>query len=308
MAEIKIVAIIPAKDEQATIGDILSRMPSYCTTIVVNDGSTDKTAEVALQHGALVVSHRKNQGVGAAFKTGLRAALSEGADIIVTLDADGQMDPQYIPHLIKPILDKKADVVIATRFKGNMSNMPMIKRIGNRFFTFMVNRITSNYFSDCQCGFRCYSRESAKKINIFGKFTYTQEVIMDLADKGQKIVEIPLPILAKRAHGKSKVVKNFVDYGIKASLIILKAARDYEPLKFFGLPGLFFTLIGGGMDAYALIQKIFFDVSLMEHNPWIVFFGSLILIFGVFCMVFALLADSFTRHRKMVEEILERMR
>jgi len=309
MVRMKTVVIIPAKDEQATIGDILQRMPKSFSVIVVDDGSIDKTAEIASSFGAKVISHKKNRGVGVAFQTGIQAALREGADIIVNMDADGQMYPEHITFLIEPIEKGIADVVIVNRFyKGFMDKMPLIKRIGNRMFSYVLSKITGEDLKDTQCGFRAYSREAIKKMHVFGKFTYTQESIMDLSEKGLKIIELPIPILAERLVGKSRVVRNVISYGIKVSLIILRAMRDYEPLKFFGIPGLILSFVGGGMDVYVVTQKLFFDISIMEYHPWVLFFGSLILVMGIFCLVFAMLADMYVRHRKMLEEVLYRLR
>jgi glycosyltransferase involved in cell wall biosynthesis len=305
----KVVVIIPAKDEQATIGEVLKRMPDFCSMIVVDDGSVDHTVEIAKSFGAKVISHKKSQGVGVAFKTGLLFALEEKADIIVNMDADGQMPPEYIPNLIAPIIYGKADVTIATRFYGNhMKDMPLIKKIGNNIFTFLVRSITGENLTDTQCGFRAYTKDAAKKMHIFGKFTYTQEAIMDIAEKGLKIEEVKIPILAQRPFGKSKVVKNFFSYGTKASMIMMRAVRDYEPLKFFGTPGLICLIAGLALNSYVVLAKIFFDVSIFEHNTWKLFFGSLLMVFGLFCLVFAFLADMLVRHRKMLEEVLYRLR
>src|SRR3989344_6359232 len=178
----KLVVIIPAYNEERTIGDVVKSITevngriSKTEILVVNDGSTDNTEKIALENGAIVVNHLSNKGVGMAFRTGIENALKRKADVIVNVDADGQFNPLDVPKLISPILDNKADFVTATRFKnGNLiGSMPFIKKIGNRMFTSLTSFLVGQRFTDTQCGFRAYSREAALRLNLYGKFTYTQ--------------------------------------------------------------------------------------------------------------------------------------
>src|SRR5581483_9404373 len=151
----KLVIIMPALNEERTIGSVISSIPRnvpHITTtevMVIDDGSQDKTADMARAAGATVISHAQNQGVGAAFHTGLQAALEAGADVIVNIDSDGQFDPNDIPKLTAPILDGKAQFVSATRFakKEFMPQMPAVKVWGNRWVTRLVNFITNKKFT-----------------------------------------------------------------------------------------------------------------------------------------------------------------
>ena len=165
----KLIVIIPAYNEEATIKEVISKIPkvneriSKTEIIVVNDGSSDKTKEKAEEAGALVISHIGNKGVGKAFQTGIENALKRKADILVNIDGDGQFNPNDIPKLISPILDKEADFVTATRFSDGklIGNMPFVKKIGNKMFTSLTSKLVGQKFTDTQCGFRAYSREAA---------------------------------------------------------------------------------------------------------------------------------------------------
>ena len=236
----KIVVIIPAYNEENTIAKVIGEIPRDISdsveVLVIDDGSSDNTVTIAKKAGAdHVISHGYNKGLGIAFQTGIRNALEIGADIIINIDADGQFNPGDIPKLIKPIVEQKADMVTCSRFlkKEWIPKMPLVKRFGNKLFTNFINFLTRQKFTDTQCGFRAYSRDAALRMNLMGTFTYTQEVFLDLAEKGLIIKEIPCQVKGVREHGKSKVVKNPLLYAINSLMIILKAFRDYHPLKFF---------------------------------------------------------------------------
>jgi glycosyltransferase involved in cell wall biosynthesis len=162
--------------------------------LVVNDGSTDATAQRAIEAGAKVVAHSHPMGVGAAFQTGLTHALALGADLVVTIDSDGQFDPATIPTLIQPVVEGRADFATASRFADPrlVPDMPRIKRWGNRVMSRLVSRLIGQRFADVSCGMRCYSRRAAMSLNMVGTFTYTQEVFLNLAHKRLRMVEVPI--------------------------------------------------------------------------------------------------------------------
>ena len=230
-----VTIIIPALNEEATIGQVIAGAvsvldPSAYTTnvIVVDDGSTDTTAEKARAEGADVVFHTVNRGVGRAFRTGVAAALRNGADIIVNMDADGQFDPAALPVLVEPIARDEADVVLASRFKDPalVPDMPWVKRKGNYWMSRIVGHVTGLELHDVSCGFRAFSREAGLRLNLFGSFTYTQESIIDLSVKGMRIREVPVVVRGVRAVGESRVASNLWRYGYRAACIILQAYRD----------------------------------------------------------------------------------
>ena len=189
---------LPALDEEASIREVLRRLPRALagagpvSRLVVDDGSADRTAAIAAEERVRVVRHARTLGVGQAFHTALKEALRRGADILVTVDADGQFDPDQIVDLIDPILTGRADFVTGTRFstRTRPEGMPIIKYWGNRLVTAFLRYVTGQDLTDVSCGFRAYSRDALFHLNLFGKFTYTQETILDLSFKGLRLTEV----------------------------------------------------------------------------------------------------------------------
>ncbi|MBI1833828.1 MAG: glycosyltransferase family 2 protein [Candidatus Andersenbacteria bacterium] len=306
----KLVILIPALNEARTIGQVIDSLPkslsgiSDIEAVVINDGSTDETVQIAQYHGAVVVSHPRRMGVGSAFHTGIREALERGADIIVNIDADGQFDANDIPKLIEPIQHGTAGFVTASRFakKEFWPKMPEIKAWGNKWVTRMVNFITQKKFTDVSCGFRAYSREAALRLTLFGKFTYTQEVFIDLVFKGIEIVEVPLKIRGQREHGKSRVFIGPWHYATKSATIMFRAARDYKPFYFIGLPGLVVSAIGLAVAIFLLIHYLRFGQTAPYRS--LVTVSGVLLIIGFLLLVISLIADMIHRNRMLIEEHL----
>lgn len=305
-----LVVLIPALNEAKTIGTVISQIPrsiagiDAVSVVVVNDGSTDATAQIAKEAGATLVTHPTPMGVGAAFHSGLKKSLELGADFIVNIDADGQFNPQDIPALLEPILHGKAGFVSATRFAKEefMPDMPTIKKWGNKCVVYIVNAITGKKFTDVSCGFRAYSREAALRLTLFGRFTYTQESCIDLAYKGIAMAEVPLKIRGEREFGKSRVASNLWRYGIKSASIMFRAARDYQPFYFIGMPGLVILVCG-------IISGIFVTVHFLttgETSPYrsLVTLSGILTIIGFLLLFISLLADMIYRNRILLEEAL----
>ena len=302
----KVVVIIPAFNEQDSIGSVIENIPRDCATtvevLVIDDGSTDNTVKIANDCRAdKIISHKYNKGLGKAFKKGIEEALELEGDIIVNIDADGQFNPADIPKLILPIINKDAEMTTCTRFavKNSVPKMPLIKNIGNRIFTKLVSILTGQNFTDTQCGFRAYSREAALRLNLSGKFTYTQEVLLDLSKKNLAIIEVPCKVRGQREFGKSKMVSNPIYYAINSLLIITRVIRDQYPFRFFGFFGFVFSSIG-----------TFFGILLLAHYKPYPFQNitpnlSLInLIIGFLLLMLALLADMNSKNKDVNEEIL----
>jgi glycosyltransferase involved in cell wall biosynthesis len=310
--EIKVVVMLPAFNEARTIGEVIKAIPRDCAEIVevlvLDDGSRDDTVKVSKLAGAnQIMSNKTNLGLGRTFKKGIDTALKMGADIIVNIDSDGQFNPKDIPKLLQPILDNAADMVTCSRFKDPklLPKMPKIKIIGNKFFAKLLNIFLRKNYYDTQCGFRAYSREAAMNLTLFSKFTYTQEVFIDLVKKRFKIIEIPCKVIGERK-GKSRVVKNVLSYGFKVLLIIIRSTRDYEPLKFFGLPGAIMVILGIISSLSLFIRFLLtskFDpfLSVVYANIFLIIVGSLLLVLG-------LIADMLDRNRQLQEETIYRMK
>ena len=313
----KLVVTIPAQNEQKTIGQVVVGVPrdipgiGEVEVIVLNDGSTDGTAETAEAAGAFVVNVRGRPGLGTIFRTGIERAMRRGADVIVNIDGDGQFDPRDIPKLVEPLLRDEADFVTCSRFADPelRPTMPRVKYWGNRAVTRIINWVCGGTsFTDVSCGFRAFNREAAYRLTLFGRFTYTQECFIDLFGKGLRIAEVPLRVRGVREHGKSRIASSIWKYATNSLPIILRAMRDIQPLKFFGGIGL--VLFIPGLLSGLFITGWYLYTGWVENRYRTTPFTSLITVSGVlvtlaFVMgVLALLADMLGRHRRISEEML----
>ena len=307
----KLVATIPALNEEHTIAQVVAGVPrkipgvSEVEVIVVNDGSTDRTAERAAEAGAIVVTLHNRPGLGKVFGTGLERAMRRGADIIVNIDGDGQFDPQDISKLVHPIIEGEADFVTCSRFADPdlWPEMPKVKFWGNRCVTNIINWVCGGTsFTDVSCGFRAFNREAAYRLTLFGRFTYTQETFIDLFAKGLRMAEVPLRVRGVREHGHSRVASSIFKYATNSLPIILRAMRDIQPLKFFGgialllfIPGL---IMGGFVTAYYVAEG--------RTSPYtsLITMSGVLIVLSFLLGVLALLADMLGRHRKISEELL----
>jgi len=281
----KIIVTIPSFNEENSIGIVINEVnktfskTNYNYEIqVLNDGSTDKTEEIARSLGATVYSHPRNYGLAESFRDEIEYALQNGADIIVHIDADGQYQTDEIISLIEPIINNEADFVMGSRFQGMIEEMPLIKQLGNKAFSRVVSQICRMHISDAQTGFRAFTREVAEKVKVKSNFTYTQEQIIKCVKNKFRIIEVPI-FFAKRISGKSRLMTNPVDYAIKAGVNMFRIYRDFAPLKFFGFIG--FSLIAIALSLFifsAFILGKFYDVTvilLSVSGLQIILFGFL---------------------------------
>lgn len=204
----RIAVVIPAKNEGATIGALLDgisnvSVPGYdLHPIVVDDGSTDATAAIARNRGAAVVSHPENRGLGAAVRTGLRAAVASDAGAVAYLDADLEYAPEDIPKLLEPVLSGRADYVLGSRFRGGVRGMRLYRRVGNYAFTALLVLLARTKITDGQTGMRAFSRQAADRAEIVHDYNYAQVLTLDLLRKGFRLEEVPIRY-SIREHGES---------------------------------------------------------------------------------------------------------
>ena len=304
----KLVIFIPALNEEQNIQGVIASLPGAVDGIeavaclVVDDGSVDRTVELASTSGAHVVSHGKNRGVGAAFHTALEYALEQEADVLVGIDADGQFDPAEIPALILPIMENRADMVVGNRFNtGKPVNMHRLKYWGNQMVARLISSITGQVFRDVSCGFRAYNREALLHLNIFGEFTYTHETILSLAYQGLRVSDLPIRV-KYFAGRKSRVADSILRYAIQTSKIILRVLLDYRPIRVFGTFGGICMLIGAGFESFLLVHYALTGTFTPYKATG--FIGLGFIIFGLLILVIALIADMLNRLRINQDKLL----
>ncbi len=253
-----LVIMVPAFNEEATIRrtiehlkDAASAHAGHASVIVIDDGSTDGTADLARAAGAdRVVGHPSNLGLGAAVRTGLKAARQAGADVVVKLDADGQHDPADIARLIRPILDDEADLVYGNRFAGIEYRMPLVRRLGNRTFTALMRRLTRWPLRDSQPGIFAASAGFLDGFRLPGDYNYTQQILLDAYHRGLRFTHVPVTF-RERTSGRSFVSYR---YPFKVGKQILLMLVSLNPLKVFVPVGLIFIGIGAVILGVDLIE------------------------------------------------------
>lgn len=305
---------IPALNEERSLPAVLARLPrtlagvTAITTVVIDDGSDDRTGAVARAAGAIVIRHPRRRGVGAAFRSGILTAIERRADLIVTLDADGQFNPDDIPAVLEPILEGRADFVTASRFldPALVPVMPRAKRWGNDFMARWVSRIAGQRFHDVSCGFRAYSRNAFLRLVTLGDFTYTHETFLALAFSHVAMCEVPVRVRGVREHGTSRVARNLWHYGWRTATIILKTYRDYRPMRFFGFLAAAFALPAAGLLTF--LAWVRWTTGGFSPHKWAGFTAAALGGVALALYLVGLFAEMLDRLRIIQEETLFRLR
>lgn len=311
----KLAVYLPALNEAASIGAVLDAIPASIsgitalTKIVVDDGSSDGTGDIASRHGAQVVRHARNLGTGRAFMSGVQASIASGADIIVSIDADGQFAPTDIPALITPILRRDADVVLCTRFgPGGMlkGSMPVLKRFGNWLLCRVINATIGERFTDVSCGFRAFTRDAALRVDVHSDFEYIHESLLTWRRFNLRVVEVELPVHAERERGESRIMSSVPYYAWRTLPVLIGAIRDYSPLKFFGVLSMVVFVIAVSVGSFVFVHWLRTGETVPYTQLITVSVGGVLL--AVTLGTVALLADLIARLKLQVEEILHAIR
>jgi glycosyltransferase involved in cell wall biosynthesis len=254
----QVVAVIPAHNEERFIGSVVLKAQKYAVAvIVVDDGSTDATAEVARSAGARVIHHKENRGKGVALNSGLREAGRLDCDAIVVLDGDGQHQADEIPWILAPVLDNQADIVVGSRYLEKQGRVPRHRIWGHQAFTSMTNLLSGIHVTDSQSGFRAFSRTAVSALTFSSNgFSVESEMQFQAREHGLRLVEAPIT-----AYYEDKPKRPVWAHGLMVLNGVMRIVGQYRPLLFFGLPGLVF-LIGGLIlgtwiiDIYSRTQQL----------------------------------------------------
>jgi len=288
----RLLVVLPALNEAATLQSVIGRIPrdipgiDSVEVLVVDDGSSDDTARLARAAGASVISHGKNRGVGAAMQTGLDEAVRRQVSFAVNIDSDGQFAPEDIVKLLEPLVAGETDFATASRFKDPklVPIMPAVKRFGNWGMARVVSSIVGQRFDDVSCGFRAYTREALLQLVLSGAFTYTQEMLLVLGQKGLRMLEVPMVVRGVREHGKSRVASNLFRYGYRTSVIIFSCVRDFSPGSFFNASSLGLVLLALGFFTFFVVHRIV--AGMFTPHIWAGFTSAFL--FGLAFMTFSL--------------------
>lgn len=304
----KLLIIIPALNEEKTIHDVIVGIPKnidgidYIKCLVINDGSTDKTAVIAKNYGATVISSNKTNGVGSSVATGLDYALKNKYTFAVSIDADNQFNSQDIAKIITPITMNGFDFVTGNRFHdGHPKNMSKVKYYGNIAMSRLISIIIGEKFQDVSCGFRGYNKEAILNFNIFGKYTYTQEMFLNFKFKNLSMKEVPIDVRYFKTR-KSRVVSSIFKYTWKTLNIIIRSFVYYKPLRFFGYPGIFFLTLG----SLPILFLLHYKITTGSYTPYKIygFIGGSFFVFGTILILFGFLADILDKIKQNQEKIL----
>lgn len=307
----KLIVQIPAYNEEATLGEVLDAVPQHIDGIdqieivVIDDGSTDDTAKVAQAHGAdHIVQHTHNRGLAATFQTGLDTSLRFGADVIVNVDADNQYPADQIPALIKPVVSGQADIVVGDRQVRHIKHFSRSKRLLEALGSWVVRRASGTEVPDAPSGFRAYSREAALRLFVLTDFSYTVDNLIQAGRRGLVVTHTPIRTNPTRPSRLHNGTWNFIK---RQSSTIVRTYATYEPLKTFFYLSLPFLIIA--VVLLLRIVIIFFNNQFnLPGNLQSLVVGVTSAVIGFLILNFGLIADRIGHNRRLMEEILYRLR
>lgn len=308
----KLIVQIPCLNEEKTLPLVINSIPKNISgiesieTLIIDDGSTDKTIEVAQKLGVTyIVGHKKNKGLAAAFSTGIGECLRQGADIIVNTDADNQYPQTDIPRLVKPIVDGTHDMVVGDRQTDKIEDFSPAKKILQKLGSKVVQLASGTNIPDAPSGFRAYSREAAMHLNVVTSFSYCMETIIQAGKKRLAITHIKVKTNPKTRD--SRLFKSMFQHVRKSMTAIIRSYLMYEPFKVFLTGGILTFLLGilpYANFAYLAISR----GELASGHLQSLITGAVLMIAGFLMGVIGLLADLMAINRKLLEDALLRLK
>ena len=283
----KIIIGIPAFNEEKNIAGIISKLKRTTKDIIVcNDGSTDLTAEIAEEMGAIVINHEKNLGYGGAIRSIFLKAKDLNGDVLVTFDADGQHRIEDLNKVINPILDGQSDIVIGSRFlDGSKKEVPQYRKVGIKVITKITNVTIKKDLTDSQSGFRAYSKRVLNEIKpVESGMGVSTEILIKASSKNLKISEVPIKIL----YGENSSTHNPVVHGSSVIFSTIKFTSIEHPLRFYGIPSVVFMIIG--LSFTYLAVEYYAEIGRLNTNLTIIAAGTVLI--GIILLISAILLYS----------------
>jgi glycosyltransferase involved in cell wall biosynthesis len=306
----KLIVQVPCYNEQAVLSSTLQQIPREIAGIdsvevlVIDDGSSDDSANIARQNADHLISFKRNRGLAMAFAAGIDECLRLGADIIVNTDADNQYEAQDIPLLVGPILAGEADIVIGDRQTSTLRHFSSIKKKLQRLGSWVVRFLSGTKVPDATSGFRAYSRQAAMRMNVISEFTYTLETIIQAGK--QKLSIVSVPIRTNETGRQSRLFPSIGTYVKRSAATIVRAYTMYQPLKVLMTLGL--VLILAGMLFQVRFLAYFFLEGGGKGHIQSLIASAILIIVGFLISVIGILSDLIASNRKILEEILTRLR
>lgn len=308
---VKLIIQIPCFNEEETLPMTVRDLPREVPGIdivewlVIDDGSSDRTVEVARELGVdHIVSHGRNRGLAAAFMTGIDACLRAGADVIVNTDADNQYQGSSIPDLVEPVLAGRADMVVGERPIDDIDDFSRIKKVLQRVGSSVVRRFSGTGVQDAASGFRAYRRDAAMRVQVFGRYTYTMETIVQAGWNGIAIESVPIGVNPKTR--ESRLVKSSARYVWRSAQAIIRSFALYKPFRFFFLVGLVPFLLGAALLLRWLLLYLFEEDYTSRVPSLLAGIGLVVVAAQIWAVAF--LADLQAANRRVLEELRLRAR
>ncbi len=282
----KITIGIPAYNEEKNIASIITKLKNITDSIIVcDDGSSDMTSEISKNLGAIVISHKKNMGYGAAIRTIFQKSVELDSDILVTFDADGQHRIDDIKKILQPLENNEADIVVGSRFLDNETKVPNYRKIGIKVITQVTNASLKKKLTDSQSGFRAYNKQALTQISPSEMgMGISTEILIKASNKGLRIAEIPITIL----YHDDASTHNPVSHGTSVLVSTIKFTSIEHPLKFYGIPSIIFLIIGSAFT-YSAIQY-YVEIGRLNTNLTVIGAGAILI--GLVLLISAILLYS----------------
>ncbi|MCZ6638284.1 MAG: glycosyltransferase family 2 protein [Alphaproteobacteria bacterium] len=305
----KLIIQIPCYNEEGTLPVTLKALPrevagfDHVEWLVVDDGSTDRTAEMARQHGVdHVVTHPHNKGLAQAFMSGIEACLTLGADVIVNTDADNQYDAADIPALVAPILNGQAQIVVGARPIDEIEHFSIYKKMLQRLGSWVVSLASGVRIPDAPCGYRAIDRNAAMQLYVYTDYTYTLETIIQAGRRNIVITSVPVRVNAVLR--PSRLMRSTASYVWRSMITIIRVFMLYMPMAFLGLLSVISGLAGFALGVRYLV---FMAMGEGQGHLQSVILAAVLLLAGLVFLMGALISDMLVSNRRLMEEVRMRL-